>query len=277
MRPHLQVLGLFFKGLWHGLRRRMSGFSPEWTAAILETLRSVMEAYGRGDYETALRAADGFAALRNQTSYCFYRGSMLMHLGRLQEAEPFQRCAVALQRDRRRTALAYSVLGQNLEEQRRYDEAMQCFGRALRRSPGKGSVHRHMAELHLVRGGAPGEALDLATLAVKEERALSSPRPEMQRVHKLNLGEALATLAWAAAAASGDRAEVDSLVAEAVPLMTGGDSNPTCAQVQYHAGQAYAALGDTAKSAEHFETAARLDPNGIWGRAAGSAANRTRR
>ena len=268
---------LFFKLLLIRLRGWMWGRGPQAVEAKLEALRSVMVAYGSGDYETAVRAAEELARAGNAQAYCFYRGSMLTHLGRFQEAEPWLRRAVALRHEPLRLALAYSVLGENLEGQRRYDEAMKCYATALSLYPGKGSIHRHMAALQLERGDAPAGALELASLAVKEERALTSPRPGMQRVYAHNLGEALAALAWATAAAGGDRAEVDALVAEAVPLMlTGGNYQPPRAQVHYHAGRAYAALEDAARSAEHFEAAARLDPHGIWGRATTAASNGTR-
>lgn len=229
-----------------------------------EALSAVMEAYRQGDYARALQATEGLRAADQETSYCFYHGAMLMHLGRLQEAESFQRRNVLRQEDSRRSALAYSMLGQNLQEQGRFEEAMDCFEAALRRCPGKGSVYRHMADLHLHRD-CPTEALKQARLAVEAERNVRDDIPGLEESNRLNLGEALATLAWATAMARRDRALVDSMLAEAIPLM-GSKARPTLAQVHYSAGRAYAALGDAAKAAEHLDEALRLDPNGTWGR-----------
>jgi len=223
-----------------------------------------MQAYRRGDYETALRATEGLRAADQETSYCFFRGSMLMHLGRLDEAEPLQRRAVLRQSDPRRSALAYSQLGQNLQEQGRYDDAMDCFEAALRRCPGKGSVYRHLAELQLHRGDCPTEALKWANMATGAERASEAETPGMEEVNRLNLGLALSALAWAVAVARQDRARVDQLMNEAIPLM-GSNAKPYLAQAHYHAGRAYSALGDLGKQAEHFDEAARLDPKGTWG------------
>jgi len=86
----------------------------------------------------------------------------------------------------------------------------------------------------------------------------------------LNLGEDLATLAWAVAVHTHDATEVDRLSEEvALPGIT-----PACAkaQVDYHFGKAWVELGDSRKSSLYFELAARTDPNGIWGRAAAAEA-----
>jgi tetratricopeptide (TPR) repeat protein len=238
--------------------------------AARESLNALMDAYRRGDYEAALRAAEGLRAAGQEASYCFFRGSMLMHLGRLQEAEPLLRRNVLMQSDPRRTALAYSLLGQSLQEQGRYDDAMDCFEAALRRCPGKGSVYRHMAELHLHRGDCPTEALKWATMAAASERATTAETTGMEEVNRLNLGLALSALAWAMAVARQDRTMVESLMAEALPLM-GTTAKPYIAQAHYHAGRAWAALGEPVKSAEHYLQAAGLDPKGTWGRFAKAA------
>jgi tetratricopeptide (TPR) repeat protein len=254
-----------------GFLRDLFNFRPNTRASQVQAgrdaLRDVMDAYRRGDYQTALQAAEGLRAAGEETSYCFYRGSMLMHLGRLEEAEPLQRRNVLRQADPRRSALAYSQLGANLQEQRRYDDAMDCFEAALRRYPGKGSVYRHMAELQLHRGECPTEALKYANQAVTAERGTTAETPGMEEVNRLNMGLAISALAWALAVARHDRAQVDSLIADALPLV-GSTVKPDIAQVHYHAARAYLALGDPAESTQYREEAARLDPQGTWGRLA---------
>ena len=82
----------------------------------------------------------------------------------------------------------------------------------------------------------------------------------MDSVLSLGLPRALAV-------SSRNVAEVDRLVAEADSFCAGIPVSPI-AQVHVLSGLAYAALGDEVKRARHFETAARVDPNGIWGREA---------
>jgi tetratricopeptide (TPR) repeat protein len=266
MRSIFQVFGLLWKSLRHLFRYRKARQQIQTAQDKLRVLDAVMTAYRKCDYEGALAAADAFRDADDEAAYSFYRGSMLMHLGRLQEAEGFQRRNVRLQSDPKRSALSYSMLGQNLQEQQRYDEAMECFEAALRRSPGKGSVHRHMAELHL-HHGCPSEALKWANLAVEEERRTTADSPGMERVNRLNLAEALAAQAWALAVVSRNSEKVEQLVAEALPLID-PDYMPSMAQARYHFGQAFAALGNADRAVEHFEAAARIDAKGTWGRSA---------
>jgi len=81
------------------------------------------------------------------------------------------------------------------------------------------------------------------------------------------LGEDLAVLAWAVAVNSGDVGEVESLLTEAFPLC-GTKTEPVLAELHYHAGRAYEALGISEKTREHFRQAIEADPKGIFGRLA---------
>jgi tetratricopeptide (TPR) repeat protein len=228
-------------------------------------LQAVMDAHRRGDYEAALHATEGLREGRGATpTYGFFRGTMLMQLGQFAEAEKWLRESIARETDSRKSALGYSTLGKLLLEQQRYDEARECFEACRRQAPERGSSQRSIAEAWLRQGGHNSEALQAAKVAVDRDRVGEAVS---QEVHDHNLGEDLATLAWAVAAATHDEPEVDRLVAEAVPLVDGGPTS-SVAQVHYHSGRAYAALGDTGKSAHHFEEAARADRQGLWGQAA---------
>jgi hypothetical protein len=77
--------------------------------------------------------------------------------------------------------------------------------------------------------------------------------------------------AWATAANSGDVHEVESLVVKAFPLC-GTKTKPMLAQIHYHAGKAYETLKMQEKARDHFPQAREIDPNGIFGRPAGSIA-----
>ena len=262
----LTILAATLYAIWRGRRQR-------------STLSAYMKAHRRGDYEIALQIAEGFRERGAITrSYCFHHGSSLMQLGKLDEAETWLLQSVSLskrneahqpgtagiERQIRLTALGSSTLGQLYLEQSRYDEALTCFEESLRDWPNRGATHRSIAELWL-RRGKPDEALKWATLAIEKEK---SSKPLSKKTGEMNFAEELATLAWAVAEASNDRPRVDKLVAQAIPLAK--ISVSTKAQVHYHSGLAYAALGERERSSEYFKKAADMDRLGRWGRAARS-------
>jgi tetratricopeptide (TPR) repeat protein len=243
---------------------------------IFASRRSWLAAYRRGDYAAALQATEGLRKARTIREYWFLRGGALMQPGQLDEAEKSLNQAMELMRpsgaaiqgpreSRKRSALGSAILIELYLEQSRYDEAVKRSEASLRDLPGHGPFHAYMAEACLRRGDRPGEALKWATLAVEEDRTDKAlPRES----HNSNLSEHLATLAWAVAVASRDRAQVDRLVDEAVNLADALSIVPTSAQVHFKSGLAYAALGDEERCTRYFEEAARIDPQGRWGRAA---------
>jgi len=237
---------------------------------LVSALQAVMEPHRRGDYEAALQATEGLRFRGEVTSqYCYFRGANLALLGRLDEAEVWLRRNIEMQKgtEKRLLAVAYTTLGQVLLQAERYDEARKCFETSMQYFPGRGSGYRSMAEMYLLRGDNPAEALRWAELAVEREKA---DRGMTTEIRKLNLGEDLATLAWSTAAATHDRSEVTRLVSEAVDSV--GTSNvQSTALVQYQSGRAYTEVGDTQASTKHYQEAARIDPQGHWGRAARKA------
>jgi tetratricopeptide (TPR) repeat protein len=269
-----------------------------WHRRIRSAMDVVLAAYRRGDYEIALQASERLRRAGKHTrEYCFFRGTMLFQLGKLDEAERWLRESIVLStRDRmsasskahrevaiKQAALASSALGQLHLEKSQYDDATCCFEASLKNWPGQGSAHRELAEAWLRRGQRSAEALKWARLAVEADR--KAPL-DSEEVNNINLSEDLATLAWAVATASPEsdsaRAEVDRLIGEAVPLIggtmisvtatgaAGSRAVPPAALVHYQAGLAYAALGDQDQSAHYLAEAGRIDPTGRWGRAARS-------
>jgi tetratricopeptide (TPR) repeat protein len=238
--------------------------------ATLNAIDAEMEPYRRGDYEAALAAAEGFRQEGEVTaSYCFYRGACLAHLGRVPEAEVWLRRNIELRKEdeKRHTAIGCTTLGHLMLQAGQYEEAIECFETSLRHFPGRSSGYRSMAEAYLLRGDNPAEALRWSRLAIDQANADQEISPALR---KMNLGEGLATLAWATAAATHDAPEVARLVTEAVAGV-GATTVSSTAQVHYHAGRAYDELGDQAHSADQYREAARLDPQGEWGRAARAA------
>ena len=244
----------------------------------ISAINAVMAAYRAGDYETGLQKAealkDPLNPFKKSAEYCFFRGTMLHHLGRLQEAEASLREGLPLEDEASRRALAYNTLATVLMDQSRYPEAIAFFENAASAWPGRGSSHAGIAEVWLRQGREFPEALQQARQAVEIDRAASGMKKEAL---DSRLGEDLAILAWAVAANStltansGAATEVDSLLVESFKLC-GTNTKPILAQIHYQAGKAYEALKMPEKAREHFRQAAEVDPKGIYGRLARAAA-----
>jgi tetratricopeptide (TPR) repeat protein len=222
----------------------------------------MLQAYSSGDYQNSLAACDIGAQCGMNLGV--FRGSVLMQLGRLDEAEQVLSQALPLEKEPKSTALAQCTLGELFLVQQRYEKALECFMIALRLWPERGATHRDIAEVGLRRGDKPSDVLGWARLAVEKEKSSQGIVP-MTKV--MNLGLELATLAWAVAVSSRNAPEVEKLVTEADSFCAGIPVTSR-ARVHFYSGMAYASLGDEAKRAQHFEAAAQVDPNGAWGREA---------
>jgi tetratricopeptide (TPR) repeat protein len=258
-----QLIQLLFKTILLGRKHRKSMDQLRSGMGKSRAIGAVLEAYRVGDYETALLATDPLKEI-DAASYYFFHGSMLNQIGRIEEAEKELRKCAALRQEGQLASIAYSSHGQVLVELERYDEALKCFETSRRYGPDRGGPDRDTAQMHLIRGNSD-QALKFAKSALEKETASGGDKESRE----LNMREALATLAWAVATTDRDREEVDRLAAEAIPPPD-TRAPSSCAEVHVHLGKAYAALGDSAKSEWHFEEAARIDPNGSWGRAARS-------
>lgn len=236
----------------------------------VSAINAVMALYRAGDYETGLQKAealkDPLNPFKKSAEYCFFRGTMLHHLGRLAESEASLREGLPLENEPSRRALAYNTLATVLMDQSRYPEAIAFFENAASAWPGRGSSHAGIAEVWLRQGREFPEALQHARQAVEIDRAASGMKKEALDTR---LGEGLAVLAWAVAANSATSStaiseastEVDSLLSEAFRLC-GNETKPVLAKVHYQAGKAYEALLQTEKAREHFRHAAEADPHG---------------
>jgi len=189
---------------------------------------------------------------------------MLLQLGRFQEAEQHFQIVVKTQQRPKLAALANSEFGHLLLEQQRYEQAFEAFQSTQRLWPERPSNHRNFAELWLRQGENLPEALREARLAVEKERADAGVSPETKRI---NLGEDLATLAWAVAVVSGDAAEVEQLMTEAIELSVASPVS-SIAQVYYQCALASRAIHDEQRAEQYLQKAAAADRNGIWGRTA---------
>jgi len=176
-----------------------------------KAINAVMAAYRGGDYRTALQRAESLKdGSSNTAEYCFFRGSMLHHLGKLDDAESNLREGLALETDPRQRALVYNVIASVLMDQERFPESIAFFENAGRAWPDRGANHRGIAEVWLRQGREFSEALDHARQAVEIDRHAPGMKKEAL---DSRLGEDLAVLAWAVAANSGEAREVESLLA----------------------------------------------------------------
>jgi tetratricopeptide (TPR) repeat protein len=224
---------------------------------------SQLAAYRRGDYAEQLRIVEGFKRSRADLPvYHFFHGKALYELGELAKAEESLRDGLPLQSRPVLAALCEEALGETLLEQEKYAEAIAVFESSLRRSPARGGPDRLIAETILRQGGPASDALRRARAAVASDEAA---RKGPEESADINLAESLAVLAWAVAAYSGDEAEVKVHLASAFELCP-ETTKPVRAGLHYHAGRAYAVLGDPAGAAAEFERAAAIDPNGNFGR-----------
>jgi tetratricopeptide (TPR) repeat protein len=254
--------------VYYSIRIRRSRRNLGRAMRATKALDDMLDSYRRGDFQAVLRKSEALKDGSTKTAaYCFFRGKALYQLGRLAEAEASLQEARSLEQDERRVALSTEALGYALLEQQRYADAVACFESCIRIWPDRGCGHRAVAEA-MLRQGKAADAVVRARRAAAIDRNAQALSDE---IHNLNLGEALATLAWAVAADSGDASEVTNLVAEALPLC-GNDNKPILGQLHYYAGRAYGALGIAESSADHFEQAIAADPQGNYGRLARAAA-----
>jgi tetratricopeptide (TPR) repeat protein len=232
------------------------------------TVLAQLAAYRRGDYAEQLRIVEGLRGKRSDPpEYLFFRGKALFEMGDLQAAEDCLRKGLPLEPTGMRKALAEDALGEILLEQGRYDEAIASWESSIAHAPGRGCCHRGIATAILRQGGPAVDAIRWARTAAQiDEKARRVPSEPLD----LNLAEALATLAWATAAYSGDVEEVQQLLARSFELCP-ETTRPIRGQLHYHAGRAYAALGRMEASAGQFAQAAGIDPNGNFGRIARSS------
>jgi tetratricopeptide (TPR) repeat protein len=234
-----------------------------------------MTAYRRGDYEGQLREAE---RLKNwiPSSCLLFRAMALYELGRFKEAEESLRQSLPMQKNPQQRANCEVILGMVLREQQRFEEAMACFESAMRVKARSGDVNREIAKTLLRQGAQPDEALRQARKAAEIDQAhrsatLSRAAPKLDaEVRDGALGESLSTLAWAEAVNSGSASEVEHLLQEALGHVL-ENNVPAMAEFHYHAGRAWAAVGNTEQSVTELSRAAEIDPRGNTGRLARAA------
>lgn len=235
--------------------REMGRNNPNASSEIMLNLFRV------GDYRNTLAMCNIGASVGQDLDV--FKAHVLMQLGQLEEAVRILTVAVKQQKNSQLAALANCTLGEVYLVQDRLDAAFEAYNTALQLWPERGAIYRNLAEVWLRRNNR-AETLRCARLAVGMERASPGVTPEAKAS---NLAAALAVLACAVAGASGDVPEVRQLASEAAGHC-GGIAVTGVAQTHFYCAVAFKAIGDSAKSMEHLELAARVDPHGAWGRIA---------
>jgi tetratricopeptide (TPR) repeat protein len=240
------------------------------------------EAYLRGDYEGQLQTAETCKTWA-PAEHHYFRGRALFQLGRMDEAEVCLAHSSNMDYDRHKIALYKDQLGQVLLELQRYDEAIVCFLNGVKCRSQNGNCQRGIAAALLCQGVRAAEALVWANWAKEIDEADRTAAPyvgslQLYEARDWNLGESLATLAWAEVVNARDAAKVDDLTEHLAEhwlirafRLCPETAVPVRAKVHYHAGLAYSALRKTEESFSQFERAASLDPNGHYGRLAKAA------
>jgi tetratricopeptide (TPR) repeat protein len=208
-----------------------------------------------GDYEGALRRLR-WTSLGMPNAVTLHKEGLILSLaGRPAEAELCYRKALGLvqggsayPRERLLASLGFALI-----DLARYDEAEQCFQRAIEAGDRTGNSEDGLAELRVVRGVEIDQALAFTCQAIEHAKRRADGRVP---------GACYALQAWALALL-GRADEAREALAQALRVP---EPNPrTSASLHWRAGMALLALRQTEEARQHFQTAYDLDPRGKYG------------
>jgi tetratricopeptide (TPR) repeat protein len=207
-----------------------------------------------GDYDGALRWLRWTSLGNPGVRILHQEGLTLSIAGRLADAERRYRRALAMlqgggayPRER-----LHACLGFVLIDRGRYDEAEQCFHRAIEAGDVTGSSETGLAELRLAQGVESDKAL-----AYTEEAIVKA-----KRRGRLHWGT-LADKAWALASL-GRADEAREAIAQAMTMPE--ESVPGRAERHWRVGMTLLAMQQTEEARKHFHSGQTADPRGKYGR-----------
>lgn len=207
-----------------------------------------------GDYTGALRIVRWFALGLPSVSQLHRQGLLLALAGRPAEAEACYRRALTKPpnsispRERLMACLGYVCLDQG-----NFDEAERCFHQAIELGDHSGNSQDGLAELRLVRGIEPEEALHLSRQAAQHAKRIAGAIPPAYWAHQ----------AWALALL-GREEEAREALAEA--LKSPRETRAALASLRWRTGRVLLALHRTEEAIEHFRIGGHADPHGKYGR-----------
>jgi tetratricopeptide (TPR) repeat protein len=211
-----------------------------------------------GDYDGALRISR-WVSLGFPNPLLLHRDALtLSFAGRLSDAEKRYRKALEMAASTKYPVeRLHACLGYVLMDRGRYDEAEQCFQRAIKAGDVTGSSQAGLAELRLAQGVEAEKALEYASQSIEHaKRRPGKPVP----------GPFCADEAWALALLGrGDEAREALTQAMRVPEA----SVPGRAEMHWRAGMTMAAMQQPEEAWKHFEMGHKADPRGKYGRRCG--------
>jgi tetratricopeptide (TPR) repeat protein len=211
-----------------------------------------------GDYDGALSTLH-WASLGVPNVAILQAEALTLALaGRTADAEPLYRAALGMVKDdpsypRERIEAS---LGYALVDLARYDEAEQCFHRAIEEGDKTGNSEAGLSELRLVQGVEAEQALAYASQAIEHwKQRGDEPVPKTYYLHQ----------AWAMALL-GRTPEARELLGQA----TGDDESEALAagnaELHWVAGMVLLQMQQTDDARTRFQTGYDVDPNGKYGR-----------
>jgi tetratricopeptide (TPR) repeat protein len=219
-------------------------------------------------YTKALQLLDGPLGWPSTGLSKLLRVDALFYSGKPREAETILRGMVETEHAAHHKTLAFEHLGRVLLAQGRYDEAQRAFEAAAKLMPGRSAACAGLAEVRLLQGMEPVQALRDAERALELYRASLAER----KTARERLAIIRGNQAWALAALG---RSVESLQAiEAGAREMAPDYMPEAAGFYWRAGMAMLAIENSTAALGHFRRAAELDPEGYYGRMAAKCLSR---
>jgi tetratricopeptide (TPR) repeat protein len=212
-----------------------------------------------GDYDGALRIAR-WASLGFPNPLLLHKEALtLLFADRPAEAEVCCRKALDMAESNPayRWERLYSSLGSVLIDLARYDEAEQCFHRAIEMGDLTGNSQDGLAELRLVQGVEAEKALDYAGQAIEHAK---------RRPDKRIPGAYYAHRAWALGLLG--RVE-EARAALAQSLREPKETAFGIGDQHWRAGMALVAMQQPEEARKHFQMGHKADPRGTYGRRCG--------
>ena len=209
-----------------------------------------------GDYDGALRRLR-WMSLCGPNIFMLHKEALVLSMaGRPDEALPCYRKAIGMASKGSRYPLErlLASLGYALMDLGRYDEAEQCFHRAIEGGDHTGNSQDGLVELRLVQGVEIEKALGYANQAIEHAK---------RRVDGRVPGAYYAHRAWALALL-GRSEEAREPLAQALGVpQTSGRGR---ASLSWRAGMVLLAMHQTEEARKHFQTGWDADPHGKYGR-----------
>jgi tetratricopeptide (TPR) repeat protein len=206
-----------------------------------------------GDYEGALRRLRWMSFTPNV--FMLHKGALILSLaGRTAEAEPRYRKALGMAssggrypRERLHASLGYALMDLG-----RYDEAEQCFHRAIEAGDHTGNSQDGLGELRLAQGVETEKALGYFNQAIEHaKRRVNRPIPGVYYTHR----------AWALALLGRSEEARESLAQAQGPQPYPHGR----ASLSWRAGMALLAMHESEEARTHFQTGWDADPRGKYG------------